>query len=91
MIAGGLQHIILSDAILKYSKFTKVSLYKGDRIQDLTDKVRFDPSTDIKGCDLILIMVGTNDMSHLVSSGLIKSITVHHLMYEYQALLQVIV
>ena len=86
------QHVVLSDSIPKYvqAKFTKVSFHKGDKIQNLMDKVRFDPRIDIKGCDFILIMVGTNDISHLVSTGLIKLVTVQHIMHQYQALHQVI-
>jgi hypothetical protein len=83
VIVGVFQHVVRE-------KFTEVSFHKGDRIQNLTDKVRFDPRIVIKDCYFILIMMGTNDLSHLVSTGLIKSVTVQHLMQEYEALNQVI-
>ncbi len=84
--------MVLVDFIPKYvnAKYTKVSFHKGNKIQNLTDQIKFNKDTDLANCDLILIMVGTNDISHLVDSGLIKTVTVHDIMHKYEALCKVI-
>ncbi len=86
------QHMVLVDSIPKYvnAKYTKVSVHKGNKIQDLTDQIRFNKDIDLANCDLILIMVGTNDISHLVDSDLIKTVIVHDIMHKYEALCKVI-
>ncbi len=92
ILTGTFQHMVLADSIPKYvnAKYTKVSFHKGNKIQDLMDQIRFNKDINLTKCDLILIIVSTNDISHLVDSGLIKTVTVHDIMHKYEALSKVI-
>ncbi len=83
---------MLSDSIPKYisAKYTEVTFHKGYKILQLADKTRFDNEVDIQGCDFILIMVDTNDISELITKSDFTFLTVHDIMARYHALNKVI-
>ncbi len=78
----------MADAILKYLAWIDslhVSAHKGKKVLQLADKVVF-ADILVSGYQYILIHVGTNDLSELVSTDKIKQYTVHHLMARYRVL-----
>ncbi len=69
------------------AKDTKWSCHRGCKIQEIMDKVRFDPNVTVSGYNLILIQAGTND---LVYKKGIQTATIQDVMKHYYALNEMI-
>ena len=87
IIAGYGKSLVLSDSMAKYVNMGDhdVKAFRGDTVRRLTDRIRFG-EVEVSGYSRILIHVGSNDLSNMVSSGHVKRLTVFHMMDRYVAL-----
>ena len=87
LFAGNGMCLVITDSMGKYVSLSdaEVKSYRGDTIKSLADRIRFG-EVNVSGYARILIHVGTNDISNMISSGKIKTMTIHDLLDRYNAL-----
>ena len=81
--------MILADSMAKYvsSQPEKVDVraFRGDTVRRLTDRIAFG-EVDVRGYSRILIHVGCNDISNLISKGELRYVSIIQMMDRFRAL-----
>ena len=80
--------LVVCDSIPKYCQINRGDVYPfpGATIERLTDRIAFGKWVDVRGYARIIVHVGANDLSDMVTANQSKPVTVFDMMAGYKEL-----